>query len=364
MPGLAGSCHMKKLVCICILCMVYSCAYSQQADSLRGKLDSIPLFRRYFIDMENDFSLLAGLHYNGYGFGELGVGVISYGRVGYHGLSEAAFVSSEFRPEKKFILGPKVGVYAAGGAGGMALGLNLVCYTDFSQAAWRIRPEIGFGGGPIRFSYGYNFALTNKSFPDVNEHIVTMAGMIRLKKLSEKKVENTWTSDQYREMMRPGPELKVLRVDTVITKMAYQIILAVNGWTHTDYEVGIGAFISESGKDGFMVFGYFSAEVMPEGHSIIGPKFGTYFSTNRDFAFCGGYEIIYYTDFDRNSWAIKPQAGIKYKTLRLAYGYNYGFSKYVFSRVNGHCVTVSCCINIKKYKDEVQLSKVYDYNVR
>ena len=66
-------------------------------------------------------------------------------------------------------LGFKLGVSAGSG---INVGLNLIQYTDFSNGAFVIRPEIGTGFLKhfVRLVYGFNSALVNKDFRPRNRH--------------------------------------------------------------------------------------------------------------------------------------------------------------------------------------------------
>jgi hypothetical protein len=52
----------------------------------------------------------------------------------------------------------------------MAMGINLIYYTDFEQSSLRLRPEIGIGFGRWKVFYGYNIPLTNRSFEGINRN--------------------------------------------------------------------------------------------------------------------------------------------------------------------------------------------------
>jgi hypothetical protein len=53
--------------------------------------------------------------------------------VGHHPFSTAYFASTELKFGNKFIIEPKLGAWAAGGAGGIAMGLNMIYYTYFDN---------------------------------------------------------------------------------------------------------------------------------------------------------------------------------------------------------------------------------------
>jgi hypothetical protein len=90
------------------------------------------------------------------------------------------FISSEVRLGNTLVLGPKVGMWVGGVAGG--LGLSTIYYTDFDEGAWRLRPELGLGLSRFKLAYGYNVTLTNKNFEKVNTHNISLNVLISLRK--------------------------------------------------------------------------------------------------------------------------------------------------------------------------------------
>ena len=138
---------------------------------------------RYYVSLERHISVLAGFNLWRNYYGELGVALNQYGRVGHHPAAWAFFISNEMKISDKILIGPKIGAWIGGGSGGMALGLNLIYYTDFDQSSLRIRPEIGLGFGRWKVVYGYNIPLTNKNFEGVNRSSIGIALMFGIKKL-------------------------------------------------------------------------------------------------------------------------------------------------------------------------------------
>lgn len=65
----------------------------------------------------------------------------------------------------------------------MAMGLNLIYYTDFGQSSVRIRPEIGIGFDRWKFVYGYNIPLTIKHFDGVNKNNIGIGIFFGVKKI-------------------------------------------------------------------------------------------------------------------------------------------------------------------------------------
>jgi hypothetical protein len=169
---------LTKIVAILLLTFGTSlfCFGQTENDSTISKM-------RYSVDLKRHVSVLTGLNFWRNFYGELGLAINQYGRVGHHPTAWAYFVSNEIKIDDNILMGPKIGVWAGGGASGMAMGLNLIYYTDFDQSSLRIRPEIGLGFGRFKVVYGYNIPLTNKNFEGVNKSNIGIALMFGVKKL-------------------------------------------------------------------------------------------------------------------------------------------------------------------------------------
>jgi hypothetical protein len=132
--------------------------------------DSIAPVVRYEVNQKRYISVLAGYHYRKHHFAELGLAVNQYGRKGHHPTAWSLFASSEVKLDNQWLIGPKIGAWIAGGQSIMAMGINLIYYTDFEQSSLRLRPEIGIGFGRWKVFYGYNIPLTNRSFEGINRN--------------------------------------------------------------------------------------------------------------------------------------------------------------------------------------------------
>lgn len=146
-----------------------------------------------FIDMqltEKRFGLLAG--YNFWHFHYMEVGA-SYSYLSVldraYPYAWATFVSSEIFINKTPIFGFKAGGWISGTAAGLAVGANAIYYTDFDEGSFQLRPEVGFGVGPIKIVYGYNFPITNKDFGRTNSHNISLTFLIPLKRSSSFEIE-------------------------------------------------------------------------------------------------------------------------------------------------------------------------------
>jgi hypothetical protein len=165
--------YKRCLAVVLLFCCMNSVA--QTADSLE---------HFGFRKGEERLSLLIG--YNGLKnhFGEIGVAKNRLDGVGFHALGWSYFLSSEIELDNDLIVGPKLGGWFGGGVGAFALGLNTIVYTDFEEASWRLRPEVGFGLDVFKIVYGYNFALTNKTFEGINDHNFSIIFLLRLRSIT------------------------------------------------------------------------------------------------------------------------------------------------------------------------------------
>jgi hypothetical protein len=91
------------------------------------------------------------------------------------------------KSDEKFMMGPKVGAWIAGGCSAMAMGANMIYYTNFSGGTLVFRPEIGFGHLNFKIVYGYNISLT-KRLHMVDRSVFSALFSIRVKKLNSKTI--------------------------------------------------------------------------------------------------------------------------------------------------------------------------------
>jgi hypothetical protein len=146
--------------------------------------DSTGNRQRYLIEQTSYLSLLVGFNFWKENYGELGIAYNKYGTLGHHPMATAVFFSNEFKIDAtKTVIGPKIGVWAAGGSGIIAMGLNLIYYTDFDEGTLRFRPEIGMGVNGFKVVYGYNIAVNSKSSILINDHNIGIVGLFKWKKL-------------------------------------------------------------------------------------------------------------------------------------------------------------------------------------
>ncbi len=165
-----------KLQLLLLLTIFYFSAHGQVTDTTKARE----------IIVKRSVGLLTGVTFGKNTFFDIGVSKNSNTVVGHHPFSSAYFASTELKFGDKFILGPKIGAWAAGGVSGMALGLNMIYYTDFDNASLVFRPEIGFGFQRFKIVYGYNAILTRHKLEEVNRNLGSVIYCFRIKKLSDK----------------------------------------------------------------------------------------------------------------------------------------------------------------------------------
>lgn len=127
-----------------------------------------------------DISLITGFQTgsSNSNFIELGIG-LKHEYLMHHPAHAVFYFSNELLFKENFVLGTKVG--ANFGANMMDLGINLINYTNFTNNSLRFKPEFGLGFGKFRVYYGYNLALTNKDFNDINEHLIGINILLDIK---------------------------------------------------------------------------------------------------------------------------------------------------------------------------------------
>jgi len=160
---------------MCRLCYVFvllfssTFLYAQRADTVSGS------------SLKKELCLLTGVGYSKHAFIDLGVSSNRFGTIGHHPFASAFFASSELHFGSKIVIGPKVGAWASGGVGGIAMGVNMIYYSDFEKGSLVFKPEIGFGQSKFKLTYGYNARLTNTSFDRIPKNVVEATYCFRLK---------------------------------------------------------------------------------------------------------------------------------------------------------------------------------------
>jgi hypothetical protein len=144
--------------------------------------DTTASVRRYGFYLEKHVSLLLGYDFWHNHYGEIGFAYNAFGNTGPEPVGWCYFASAEVRIGNKLLAGPKIGAWFGGGAAGLALGVNLIYYTDFRDGSLRVRPEVGFGVDIWKVVYGYNIPLTHSDFEGVNRSTIGIALLIGVKK--------------------------------------------------------------------------------------------------------------------------------------------------------------------------------------
>jgi hypothetical protein len=166
----------QKLQLLSVLTILFFSAHGQETDSIKTRE----------IIIERSVGLLTGVAFGKNTFIDIGISKNSNTVVGHHPFSSAYFASTELKFDNKFIIAPKIGAWAAGGVGGIAMGLNMIYYTDFENGSLAFRPEIGFGFQNFKFVYGYNAILTRHKLDGINRNLGSIIYCFKLKKLSDK----------------------------------------------------------------------------------------------------------------------------------------------------------------------------------
>ena len=134
---------------------------------------------------ERFLSLLVGFNSGENMFGEIGIARNRINIVGNHAAGSTLFFSTEFGLGGEGYFAPKIGCWAGGGVAPIAVGVNLLYYTNFSNGTVRVRPEVGLGLDRFKLVYGYNIGFTHKDFPGVNTNNLSIVILLQLKKLEE-----------------------------------------------------------------------------------------------------------------------------------------------------------------------------------
>ncbi|WP_379967253.1 hypothetical protein [Epilithonimonas sp. UC225_85] len=137
------------------------------------------------IKTEKQLSVLTGINFwKNSLFAEVGLAKYKNSTDGHHLLSSAYFISTEVNllTGKNFIIGPKIGGWISGGVGAIALGANLIYYTDFKNSNLYFRPEIGFGLMRVKIVYGYNARLTKNKLEGIPKSNIGIIYLLPLKK--------------------------------------------------------------------------------------------------------------------------------------------------------------------------------------
>ena len=114
---------------------------------------------------------------------DLGINKTNYG--GRHGGGYQYGIATEIGLNThKFIIGPKVsGVFYFQF---IALGTELITYTDFNNWTLRFVPFIGIGGERFKLTINPQVILTNKNFQPVNKGLISLTINLSLDRIKVK----------------------------------------------------------------------------------------------------------------------------------------------------------------------------------
>lgn len=133
--------------------------------------------------MRETLQILTGLTIGRNTWAEVGIAKNISETQGRHPFSVTIFGSNEMKLNDKFVWGPKVGVWAAGGFAAMVMGVNMIYYTDFHHGTPVVRPEIGFGLKYFKIVYGYNIRAAKNKIDRLDHSVGSLVVGIGVKKL-------------------------------------------------------------------------------------------------------------------------------------------------------------------------------------
>ena len=99
-------------------------------------------------------------------------------------------ISTEHYINEDYIIAPKLAGF--GNLWGIDLGLGSVWYFDMEDHnSLRLRPEIGYGCGRFKLTYGLNMTLTHKDMQNISKHMVSFVYFFNFNKKANK-VQPSW----------------------------------------------------------------------------------------------------------------------------------------------------------------------------
>ncbi len=175
--------HLYRLTIVILLTGYQIQAYGQNDTTHIQNINTVTQADSVYGWETKSWGIVAGMNYSCKLTGEIGYGKARYGVIVHHWYMSNYYFGSEFTiHDKKVILAPKASYWINGGSAGMALGLSLINYTDFSTSSLKIRPEIGIGLGKFKAVYGYNIPTFNKDFAGIGKHNFNLVVYFDLKK--------------------------------------------------------------------------------------------------------------------------------------------------------------------------------------
>jgi opacity protein-like surface antigen len=105
-----------------------------------------------------------------YGFGSFGYAFYGETLDTDFPTSYKIYLANEIKLDNELLIGPKVGGWATFNF--ISAGVGLICYTDFSGYAFKLRPEAGFEFRSYKLTYGYNATIGYPTLWNVNTNLV------------------------------------------------------------------------------------------------------------------------------------------------------------------------------------------------
>lgn len=157
-----------------VIVLAQSAVRAQQADST---------YRMPYATRHDGIGLLAGYVQGRHAAAEIGLARNIHGTV-HHPYSFDYFVAAELSGTDRLLTGVKAGLWVAGGA---AMGLQAIWYTDGAGNAAVLRPELGIGLATFKVTYGYNVRLAGEDFDRLNTHVLNVTYCFTLLRLREER---------------------------------------------------------------------------------------------------------------------------------------------------------------------------------
>lgn len=162
----------RVAIALGLLALVPAAVCAQRTDSTYH----VPYATRH-----DGIGLLVGYVQGRHAAAEIGLARSIHGVV-HHPYSFDYFVAAELNWADRPLTGVKAGLWVAGGA---AMGLQAIWYTDGAGNAAVLRPEIGIGLATFKLTYGYNVRLAGEAFDRLNTHVLNVTYCFTLVRLRD-----------------------------------------------------------------------------------------------------------------------------------------------------------------------------------
>lgn len=162
----------RAAIALVLLVLARTIAWAQQVDST---------YHMPYATRHDGIGLLVGYVQGRHAAAEIGLARNIHGTV-HHPYAFAYFVATELNGTDRPLTGVKAGLWVAGGA---AMGLQAIWYTDGARSAAVLRPEIGIGLATFKLTYGYNLRLAGEAFDRLNTHVLNVTYCFTLVRLKD-----------------------------------------------------------------------------------------------------------------------------------------------------------------------------------